>query len=99
MIKLKTAVRVSFILGVLSVFALLTSYLALTDIRRREMGLGFEWQVVEISFAVIIAFQVSALCALRRVLSSIKRLMATNDRIVAWSPKTTITALDLHGVH
>ena len=46
MIKLKTAVRVSFILGVLSVFALLTSYLALTDVRRREKGLVFEWQVL-----------------------------------------------------
>jgi hypothetical protein len=98
MIKLRTAALVSFILGVLSLLAMLTSYLALTDIRRREMGLSFEWQVLQISSAVIICFQVSALFTLRRVLRSVKKL-ATNDRIVSWSPKTTATPIDLHGVH
>lgn len=93
MIKLRTAVRVSFILGMLSMFALLTSYLALTDIRRREMGLSFEWQVLEISFALIVAFQISALFTLRRVLLSIKRLMAADGRTAPWSPR------DIHGVH
>ena len=68
MIKLKTASRVSFTLGVLSVLAVLISHLALTDIRHGEPDLSLEWRVLQISFAVIIAFQVSALITLRRVL-------------------------------
>jgi hypothetical protein len=68
MIKLRTAARVSFTLGILSVLAVLSSHLALTDIRHGEADLSLEWRVLQISFAVIIAFQVSALITLRRVL-------------------------------
>lgn len=70
MIRSRIAGFMSFGLGILSLFAVFVSHLALTDIYHGEADLSFEWGAVQICFAVIIAFQVSALLTLRQVLRS-----------------------------
>jgi hypothetical protein len=61
------SVRVSFGLGLLSVVAVGVSHLALTDIAHGEGGFA-EWRALQVSFAMIIAFQVSALLTLWRIM-------------------------------
>jgi len=68
---LKRAARVSIVLGVGSLFAVLVSHLALTDIRHGEGDLGLEWNGLRVCFGVILAFQVSALLTLRRVIRDV----------------------------
>ncbi len=53
-------------LGLLSLFAIVLAYLALTDISHGEADLTLEWNVLRLSFVVIIAFHVVALRALRQ---------------------------------
>ena len=60
---LRTACRVSLWLGLVSVLAILTALLALTDIYHRETDVSLEWNVVRVSFLIIIAFHVFALIA------------------------------------
>jgi hypothetical protein len=60
-------VRVSSVLGILSVAAVLTGHLALTDIHHGEGDLALEWNVLRGCFGVIVAFQVAALVTLRKV--------------------------------
>jgi hypothetical protein len=60
-------VRLSFWLGVLSVLAVGVSHLALTDISHGAGGLP-EWRALRGSFAIIIAFQLSALITLWRIM-------------------------------
>jgi uncharacterized membrane protein YhhN len=66
--ELKSLARVSLALGVASLLAVLVSHLALTDIYHGERDTSQEWRAVQISAAVIVAFTVSALVALWRVL-------------------------------
>jgi hypothetical protein len=61
------AVRLSFWLGMLSVAAVGVSHLALTDISHGAGGLP-EWRALQVSFAIIIAFQLSALMTLWRIM-------------------------------
>ncbi|MDA2924555.1 hypothetical protein MYX65_07845 [Acidobacteria bacterium AH-259-L09] len=68
MLRLNTVARVSFGLGVLSLLAVVTSHLALTDIYHGETDVGLEWRVLQICFVVIVVFQLSALYTLRRIL-------------------------------
>jgi hypothetical protein len=67
MVTMRMAVRLSFGLGVLSVVAVGISHLALTDIYHDAGGLA-EWRALQVSFAVIIAFQLSALITLWRTM-------------------------------
>ena len=60
---LRTACRVSLWLGLVSVLAILTALLALTDIYHRETDVSLEWNVVRASFLIIMAFHVFALIA------------------------------------
>lgn len=53
-------------LGLLSVFAIVLAHLALTDISHGEADVTLEWNVLRLSFVVIIAFHVVALRALMR---------------------------------
>lgn len=64
---MKRAVRLSFGLGVLSVVAVGVSHLALTDISHGAGGVA-EWRALQVSFAMIIAFQLSALITLWRIM-------------------------------
>ncbi len=61
------AVRLSFGLGLLSLLAVGISHLALTDISHGAGGTA-EWRALQVSFAVIVAFQVSALMTLWRIM-------------------------------
>ena len=61
------AVRLSFGLGLLSLLAVGISHLALTDISHGAGGVA-EWRALQVSFAAIIAFQVSALVTLWRII-------------------------------
>ena len=61
------AVRLSFGLGIVSLFAVGVSLLALNDIGHSDGGLA-EWRALRVTFAIIIAFQVSALITLWRIM-------------------------------
>jgi hypothetical protein len=65
--KLRTAARLSIGMGILSLLALGAAHLALTDIAHGEADVSLEWRVLQISAAVILAFQVVALATLRQV--------------------------------
>ena len=60
---LRTACRVSLWLGVLSVLAILAAHLALLDIYHGEADVSLEWNVLRVSFLIIITFHVFALIA------------------------------------
>jgi hypothetical protein len=60
---LRTACRMSLWLGVVSVLAIVTAHLALTDIYHREADVSPEWNVVRVSFLIIFTFHVFALTA------------------------------------
>ena len=64
----RTACVLSIGLGLLSLLAVIACQLALTDVYHGEQDLTLEWNVLRVSFVVIIAFQVSALLTLWRVL-------------------------------
>ena len=61
------AVRLSFGLGLLSLMGVGISHLALTDISHGAGGAA-EWLALQLSFGTIVAFQVSALCTLWRIM-------------------------------
>jgi hypothetical protein len=65
--NLKRAVKWCIGLGVVSVFALGVSHLALTDIYHAEGDLSLEWNILRGCFVVILAFQSCALVTLRRI--------------------------------
>ena len=60
---LRSACRVSLWLGVLSVLAILAAHLALQDIYHGEVDVSLEWNVLRVSFLIIITFHVFALIA------------------------------------
>ena len=64
---MRMAVRLSFGLGVLSVLAVGVSHLALTDISHGAGGPA-EWRALQVSFALIFSFQLSALMTLWRIM-------------------------------
>ncbi len=68
MTPLRRAVQLSLFLGGFSMFAVVLSILALTDIGHGESDLSLEWGVLRAAFLVIVLFQVSALLTLGRVL-------------------------------
>jgi len=69
--NLKTQIRVSILLGLLSLCAGVISHLALTDIYHAEVDVSLEWNVLRISALVILAFTAMALFTLRGALSRI----------------------------
>lgn len=68
MINLKTQIRVTIVLGVLSLLAGLLTHLALTDIYHGEADVTLEWNMVRIGALVLLVFIGMALFTLRRVL-------------------------------
>ena len=59
--------RLSFALGVLSSIAVVISFLALTDISHGDGGPP-EWRALQLSFVLFVAFHLSALATLWRII-------------------------------
>jgi hypothetical protein len=68
MSNLKTQIRVTIVLGMLSLLAVLITHLALTDIYHSEADVTLEWSVVRICALVLLVFIGMALFTLRRAL-------------------------------
>jgi len=68
MSNLKTQIRVTIVLGTLSLLAVLITHLALTDIYHGEADVTLEWSVVRICALVLLVFIGMALFTLRRAL-------------------------------
>ena len=66
--KQRTACRLAYRLGWLSIIAILAAGMALQDIYHGEADLTLEWSVLRISFLIIIAFHALALLALRKTI-------------------------------
>jgi hypothetical protein len=64
----KTYIRMTIALGVLSLLALAFSHLALTDIAHGESDVSLEWHILRASALVILMFIALTLVTLRRVL-------------------------------
>lgn len=56
--------RVTFGIGVLSAISLIVAFLALTDIHHGESDVSAEWRVVQVAFAIVVAFHVVAFAML-----------------------------------
>jgi hypothetical protein len=61
-------IRLSLVLGVLALLAVVTGHVALTDIYHAEGDVRLEWNVLRVCFAVIVASQVATLVTLAKVL-------------------------------
>lgn len=70
MIEIKTSIRISFGLGILSAVAMVVSNLALMDIQHGESDLRLEWRILHVSYAVFILFHLSALVTLGQLLTA-----------------------------
>ncbi len=70
MTDLKNLIKVTLALGVLSLFALLFSHLALTDIAHGEANVALEWSILRVCALVLLLFIGSTLFTLRRVLKA-----------------------------
>jgi hypothetical protein len=68
MIELKTSIRFSFGLCLISGIALFLSNLALMDIGHGESDVTLEWRILQISYAVFILFHVSVFITLARLM-------------------------------
>jgi len=68
MSNLKTQIRVTIVLGALSLLGVLITHLALTDIYHGEADVTLEWNVVRICALELLVFIGMALFTLRRAL-------------------------------
>ena len=59
--KLEVAAIITMILGIVSIIAVLFTYLALCDIGNHEPNLNLEWNIVGVGLMIWIAFIVSTL--------------------------------------
>jgi hypothetical protein len=66
--NLKTMIKVTIALGVLSLLAGLLAHLALTDIYHHETNVALEWNIVRDCALVVLVFIGIALFTLGRVL-------------------------------
>jgi len=66
--KLKTHIRLSIVLAVVSLVALVFSHLALTDIYHGEGDLSLEWNVLRGSALILLMFTFYVLIILRAVI-------------------------------
>jgi len=69
-LELKNQIKLTMALGILSLFAGLMGHLALTDIYHAEADLSLEWNVLRICALIILAFTVTTLITLRRLLKT-----------------------------
>jgi hypothetical protein len=68
MLSLKTQVRVTLAIAGLALLAGIFSHLALTDIHHANEDLAQEWMVLQFSAMVILAFIITTVLTLNRVL-------------------------------
>jgi uncharacterized BrkB/YihY/UPF0761 family membrane protein len=71
MSALKTQIRLTMVLGVLSLIAGVFSHLALTDIAHGGEDLSLEWNVLRASALVVLIFIGFALFTLRKALKQL----------------------------
>ncbi|HAL56829.1 MAG TPA: hypothetical protein DCP63_10220 [Bacteroidetes bacterium] len=65
---IRSQIRMTMALGALSVIALVSSHLALTDIAHGETDVSLEWVILRASALVILMFVASTFVTLTRVL-------------------------------
>ena len=65
---LRTAIKVTIGLGVVSLAALAVGHLALTDFRHGESDLRNEWRMLQVAGVVTFAFHLAALTILSQVI-------------------------------
>ncbi len=70
--KLRISATITVILGALSVIAMISMFLALSDIADPTEPVRTEWRVVGISMIVLSAFIISTFVTLGYILKSIK---------------------------
>jgi hypothetical protein len=68
MSNLKAQIRVTIVLGALSLLAVLIAHMALTDIYHGGVDVTLEWSVVRICALVLLVFISMAMFTLRRAL-------------------------------
>lgn len=68
MSNLKTQIRVTIVMGALSLLAVLIAHMALTDIYHGGVDGTLEWSVVRICALVLLVFISMAMFTLRRAL-------------------------------
>ncbi len=68
MIKLRTQIKVTMILGAIALLAGFASHLALTDIYHREADVTLEWNIVRVCALVFLVFIGSTMFTLWRAL-------------------------------
>jgi len=70
--ELKNQIRVTMILGILSLIAVLLGHLALTDIYHAESDLTLEWNMLRVFASIFLIFIGYTLLTLRRILKTIR---------------------------
>jgi hypothetical protein len=73
MTRTRQYAKISLVLGIISVIALLPIHLALTDIWHGEGDVTMEWSVVRFGILAIATFQIAALLTLVNVLRNGER--------------------------
>ena len=69
MINLKRYVKLTMVLGIVSLLTILLCHLALTDISHAESDVSLEWNILRASVVVFIVFIGSTLFTLKKVLT------------------------------
>jgi hypothetical protein len=70
MFQFKNQIRLTIVLGFLSIFAGILGYLALTDIYQGGEDLTMEWNALRVGAVIIFVFVLTSLLTLRRALKA-----------------------------
>lgn len=70
MFGIKNQIRITIVLGMLSILAGFFGHLALTDIYHGEGDMTLEWRVLQAGAVIIFVFVVTSLLMLKKVLKA-----------------------------
>ncbi len=70
MFGLKNQIRITIVLGMLSILAGFFGHLALTDIYHGEGDMTLEWRILQAGAVIIFVFVVTSLLMLKKVLKA-----------------------------
>ena len=70
MFGIKNQIRITIVLGMLSILAGFFGHLALTDIYHGEGDMTLEWRVLQAGAVIIFVFVVTSLLILKKVLKA-----------------------------
>ena len=70
MFGIKNQIRITIVLGMLSILAGFFGHLALTDIYHGEGDLTLEWRILQAGAVIIFVFVVTSLLMLKKVLKA-----------------------------